>query len=806
MGGSQKQAYPQRRRQQPARFGIIPMASASPSASGHSRGAAQLVAGGNPAEQLTPQSRPPPKPPDDNPTAGSLRRGASAAVDARRALDFSASADAGAQCAEAQPSAAGAAGAAAAPAAVPLRLRLQEGGSEASGDSRGSGGSRSVLSLQAGTAAAARLRRPWLAPRMAAQAEPGAAAESHTDEQEAPVAALSQAALPSRRKRLLSGMSTQPLRAAGTAAAVNGHQQPKRLAMGGPQVSRGRQAAALAAAGAQPVPDATEEPAQQSEMAAACVQPAEAALGAAAAAPDEQVDDIEVALSQCCTEIASPPALSAAAHSRSPSPQPGQQSRGEDGLPMPHSPQQQLSGGQTPLGIDQGELPAPQTLAAGPQLSAFELSLQLSPSGSQQHATLRTASSLEAEAGLQAQPVPQQAEAAASTPPVEPAAEGPALAESSGGAPLDLYMDLSSSGSSQADSPTADAATAAAEGPATVERHDSGQVQRALSLQLSASSSGEVPGAVEAAADGAAAEGSPTALPEVATAAAAIDLQTAPSPTVQQLQPQHQHPAAPPAAQSSPSPLQQQPAAAAPVAASQPHTSQQKPRPSAPREKPAEQAASSPVQSRGHSQEPSPEPIQGDAALQPAAPMEVYGPPPRAAQHSANGACDEIGRDDGACSPARPVPATPAPAAMPAPGTLQTVPAAAEAAAAAAEAAAADEPVSGGRSASPLNPHLPPALPNNSADSSGRRSQHASGGRGGSSRRSDVSTPVLQLAQRPPPRTPQHAGHATAAATPATTVPSGGEGRTSPSGSLVSLLLLLRPGRAAHSVQPRSRR
>lgn len=310
------------------------MTSTSPSGSARSRGGSQQpagspAAGGAPA-QPTPQSRPPAKPPDaDDGVAGAGGR-IGHADRIRRSLKFGADEGPALQQRQQQlreqrqlqP----APGSRAA-SAPPLALQLtQDGGSEAhSGDSHGgSGGSRGLFSAEAGSAAAARLKRPWRPPRMAAAAVALGAwqpASLPADPQAAAAAVRRQAstagqkAPPRRARKLLGGMSAVPMAAAAAAEWPDGRQQqPRRIAMGGSLVSRGRQAVAAAAKQSQSkdgeavkveLPDAT---------AAAAAAAASGATTATAALPDD-LDDIEVVLSDGSAQSASPHARQSTAPS-----------------------------------------------------------------------------------------------------------------------------------------------------------------------------------------------------------------------------------------------------------------------------------------------------------------------------------------------------------------------------------------------------------------------------------------------------------------------------------------------------------
>lgn len=298
------------------------MTSASPSASSRTtRGGSQRAGGladGGPPALPTPQSRPPAKPPDEDGAAAGGKR-TSHAGKIRRALRFAG--DDGDIPPPQQQQQQGAAGGPVPPLPL-LALQLtHDGGSDApSGESRGSDGSRGLFSAEAGSAAAMRLRRPWRPPRMgtaAAQAElqegqPGGRTSAVSRPGRQATAAASLAA-PKRGGKLLGGMSAVPL--AGPSSAVERlgsqqqrqqqQQQPRRLAMGGPLVSRGRQAAAAAAA---------QQPQPSANGAVDRTLP-DAADATAAAVPEssEELDDIEVALSDGEAHSASPAARQSAA-------------------------------------------------------------------------------------------------------------------------------------------------------------------------------------------------------------------------------------------------------------------------------------------------------------------------------------------------------------------------------------------------------------------------------------------------------------------------------------------------------------
>ncbi len=322
MQTSASQSSSQRpRREQAARYGAIPMTSASPPASSRTRGGSQRgggLADGGPPAQPTPHSRPPAKPPDEEGAAAGGKR-TSQAGKIRRALRFAGD-DGDTPPPQQQQQQQGAAGGPV-PPLPPLALQLtHDGGSDASsGESRGSDGSRGLFSAEAGSAAAMRLRRPWRPPRMgtaAAQAElpecqPGGwtSAVSRPGRQATAAASL---AAPKRGGKLLGGMSAVPLAGPSSAAERLGsqqqrqqqQQQPRRLAMGGPLVSRGRQAAAAAAA---------QQPQPSANGAVDHTLPG-AADATAAAVPEssEELDDIEVALSDGEAHSASPAARQSA--------------------------------------------------------------------------------------------------------------------------------------------------------------------------------------------------------------------------------------------------------------------------------------------------------------------------------------------------------------------------------------------------------------------------------------------------------------------------------------------------------------
>jgi hypothetical protein len=538
-------------------------------------------------------------------------------------------------------------------------------------------------------------------------------------------------------------------------------------------------------------------------------------LASAVDAAGEHSDDIEVELSQASTELASPFATPAATQPRSASPPAAQLRNGQHTVPgMLHH---QSAFPHVPTGQGQGQLQAmaADAVAVLPQQApAPELRLQLSPSDSLQRVAPRLA-------GRSADHVLPAADAAAQwtadTPAGEPtAADGagqtlladPAAAaiasaraqpDSSDGAPLDLYMDLSSSDASAAGNPDESALAATAEAsPAagsedhiSAPQHGDGTMQTALSLQLSVSSSGGAPSAAEAEQGTmSVADSGPQTGPQPPPAAAEL-LVTGVTQAVPVHDAEPQRPSAPAAAQ------QSQPS-------QQPPPSQRVIGPGGSQATGGEQAASSPVQGMPVPQADSPQQPALPAASQPAEAMEVDSRPDQPSQQSAAVPAASAVADEEAHSPARKS-GIASSLKQPDPPVAE-LEAAAIAALQRAPAAAATQPQP--RQGPENGPEPRPAAPGSlrlSSPSSyvtppppqaAQRGLASSSGRGsrlGSRRRSKDSTPTLQLSQRVPSDTPQQAarlsGSLTAIARAAAfALPS--DGKASPSSSLVSVIVV----------------
>lgn len=533
-------------------------------------------------------------------------------------------------------------------------------------------------------------------------------------------------------------------------------------------------------------------------------------LASAVDAAGEHSDDIEVELSQASTELASPFATPTATQPRSASPPAAQLRDGQHTVPgiLHH----QSAFPQGPTGKGQGQLQAmaADAVAVLPQQApAPELRLQLSPSDSLQRVAPRLA-------GRSADHVLPAADAAAQstadTAAGEPTAAdgagqmlladpaGAAIAsaraqpDSSGGAPLDLYMDLSSSGASAAGSPdepalaaTAEASPAAnSEDHVRAPQHGNGTMQTALSLQLSVSSSDGTPSAAEAEQGTMSVADSGPAAGHQPPPAAADVLATGVTQAVPLHDADPQHPLALAAAQ------QSQPS-------QQPLTTQRVTGPGGSQATGGEQAASSRVQGVPVPQADRPQQPALPAASQPAEAMDADSRPDQPSQQSAAVPAASAVADEEAHSPARKSGiAGSLKVSDPPVAELEAV---AIAALQQAPAAAATQPRQGPedglepRPAAPSSPHLSPPSsyvtpPPPQAAQPGLASSSGRGSQPGSRRRSKDSTPTLQLAQRMPSDTPQQAarlsGSLTAVAR-AAAVALSSDGRASPSSSLVSV-------------------
>ena len=533
-------------------------------------------------------------------------------------------------------------------------------------------------------------------------------------------------------------------------------------------------------------------------------------LASAVDAAGEHSDDIEVELSQASTELASPFATPTATQPRSASPPVAQLRDGQHTVPGILHHQSALP--QVPTGQGQGQLQATAAVAVAvlpQQAPAPELRLQLSPSDSLQRVAPRLAgrsadhvlpaadaaaqSTADAAAGQ-----PTAADGAGQMLLADPAgaaiANARAQPDSSDGAPLNLYMDLSSSDASAAGSPDELALAATAEASPAVDsedhvgapQHGDGTLQTALSLQLSVSSSDGTPSAAEAEQGTmSVADSGPQTGPQPPPAAADV-LVTGVTQAVTLHDADPQRPSAPAAAQ------QSQPS-------QRPPTSQRATELGGSQATGGEQAASSPVQGVPVPQADSPQQPVVPAAPQPAEAMEVDSRPDQPSQQSAAVPAASAAADEEAHSPdcksgiAGSLKASDPPVAE--------LEAAAGAALQQAPAAAATQPRQGPeetpepRPAAPGSPHSSPPSsyvtpPPPQAVQPGLASSSGRGSRPGGRRRSKDSTPTLQLAQRMPSDTPQQAarlsGSLTAVAR-AAAVALSSDGRASPSSSLVSV-------------------